>query len=99
VLEMETRIIEFFSQPEALIIPSGFQVFCIALIWQNKWKDVSADMMKKEILELLRIYEMDEAFRKSVDGLVNSATTLNDLLNKIMKSGLAEARSGTPTVA
>lgn len=99
VLEMETRIIEFFSQPEALIIPSGFQVFCIALIWQNKWKDVTPEVMKKQILELLRIYETDDGFRKSVDGLVNSATTLNDLLNKIMKSGLAEARSGTPAVA
>ncbi len=92
VLEMETRIIEFFSQPSTLIIPSGFQVFAIALIWQNKWKDVSVDAMKKEILELLRIYETDEGFCNSVNGLVSSATTLNDFLNKLMKSGLAEAK-------
>lgn len=89
VLEMETRIIEFFSQPSSLIIPAEFQVFVIALIWQNKWKDVSAGVMKKEILEMLRIYEADESFRSSIKGIVSSAPTLNELLNKIIKSGLS----------
>lgn len=88
VLEMETRIIEFFNQPISLIIPSAFQVFVFALIWQNKWKDASTDIMKKEILELLNIYEKDESFRSYINNIVSSATTLNDLLNKIMKINL-----------
>lgn len=90
VLEMETRIIEFFNQPSSLIIPSGFQVFVFALIWQNKWKDVTAGMMKKDILELMRVYETDDSFRGCVNDIVSSASTLNDFLNKIIKSGLME---------
>jgi F-type H+-transporting ATPase subunit alpha len=93
VLEMEARINEFFSQPASLIIPADFQVFVFALIWQNKWKDVSVDIMKKQILELLRIYEGDPAFRGSIDALVSKATTMNDLLNKMMKNNPAEARN------
>lgn len=90
VLEMETRIIEFFTQPSTLIIPSGFQVLVIALIWQNKWKEAPLEVMRKEILELLILYGKDEGFRNNINGIVASATTMNDLLNKIMKSGMME---------
>lgn len=88
VLEMESRIIEFFSQPASLIIPSAFQVFILALIWQNKWKDASKEIMKKQILDLLQSYETNEGFRNSVNEIVLQSKTLNELLNKIMKSNM-----------
>jgi F-type H+-transporting ATPase subunit alpha len=88
VLEMETRISEFFTQERSLIIPSSFQVMVFGLIWQNKWKDQTKEEMNKEILELLNKYEKDGQFRNMVDGTVNNSTNLNELLNGIIKTGL-----------
>ncbi len=88
VLEMEVKINEFFTQPISLIIPSAFQVFVFALIWQNRWKDVAIETMRKEILQLLKVYETDTNVRSSVDLMVSESKTLNDFLNKIIKSNL-----------
>jgi len=85
VLDMESRLNEFFTQPISVIIPASFQVFIFALIWQNKWNNVATGEMKKKILELLKKYEADELFRKTVDGVVLESKALNELLNKIMK--------------
>jgi F-type H+-transporting ATPase subunit alpha len=90
VLEMESRINEFFTQPRSLIIPTTFQIFIFGLIWQNKWKDVALGDMKKEILELLDVYRDDVDFKAKVDVIASETKSLNELLNKIIKSGLAE---------
>lgn len=88
VLDMESRINEFFAQSALIIIPSAFQVFAIALIWQNRWKDVPKEAMKKDILELLRVYETEKEARESVDKVVEESQTLNDFLGKLMKADL-----------
>mgnify|MGYP001579531491 CR=1 FL=1 len=89
VLDMELRINEFLTQSAQLIIPRAFQVFIIGLIWQNRWKDVRPDIMKKEIIKLLKIYQDDAIARESIDKLVEESETLNDFLNKLMKADLA----------
>ncbi len=89
VLDMESKINEFFTQPAQFIMPPIFQVFVIGLIWQNKWKDVRRDVVKKEILELLKIYESDVKTRESIDKLVGESQTLNDFLSKLTKVDLA----------
>jgi F-type H+-transporting ATPase subunit alpha len=94
VLDMESSLNGFFTQPAQLIIPATFQVFIIALIWQNRWKGVSRDVVDKEILELLKIYETDVAVRGSIDKLVAETTTLNDFLGRLMKADLGILRRG-----
>jgi F0F1-type ATP synthase alpha subunit len=94
VLDMELKINEFFTQPAQLIIPPAFQVFVIGLIWQNRWRDVGRDVVKKEVLELLKIYETDVKTRESIDKLVKEATTLNDFLSKLMKADLGVLKKG-----
>lgn len=88
VLEMESRMNEFFTQPTSLIIPPAFQVLVFALIWQNKWSAFSIEDMKKEILELLKRYESDARFKQVVDEMVYESKALNEILNKLMKSDM-----------
>lgn len=95
VLDMEARINEFFIQPVSLSMPAAFQVYVFALIWQNKWKDVSIDEMKKQIYGLLKTYQTDENYRISIGKMVSESTTLNNLLNKIMNSGKENVQQGS----
>ena len=88
VLDMESKINEFFNQPAQFIMPPAFQVFVIGLIWQNKWKDARRDVVKREILELYKIYESDVNTRQSIDKLVGESETLNDFLSNLSKADL-----------
>lgn len=92
VLDMQARIAEFFVQPSNISMPAAFQVYIFALIWQNKWKDIPIDVMKKQILEILKIYVSDQRFRNTIELVVSQSTTLNNLLNRIIKSGMEKSQ-------
>lgn len=90
VLDMERRLIKFFTQPLPLIIPSAIQAFIFGLIWQNKWADLSEDDMGKRIIEMIEYYEKKMDFRQEVDSLVSQSNKLNDLLGKTISSKIGE---------
>lgn len=93
VLDMQARINEFFVQPANLTMPSAFQIYVFALIWQNKWKGVPIDTMKKQIFDLLQIYMSDQRFRSTIEAVVTESNTLNNLLNRMVKSGMEKGQT------
>jgi F-type H+/Na+-transporting ATPase subunit alpha len=88
ILDMEERILDFFNQPLPKIIPSALQVFVFALIWQNKWKEVSREKMLQDIDRIVSFYESNPVVSTTIANIVGSASSLNMLLGNIAQHDL-----------
>jgi len=66
----------FFDQVGSTLIPMKLQVYCIALIWKNKYDDNKID-------DLIKKYKENKAWAKEVDKLFEIAKTLKEMVAKI----------------
>ncbi len=86
-LETGAKIMKLFEQPSGKLIPSNVQVITLTLFWKNFLNDNSIDAIVEKRDKMIELYEKDKNFRDKLDLLLNNASSLNDLLNKIKNDG------------
>ncbi len=79
------RLIKFFDQKEAVLIPNSIAVFLLGCLWLNFWPDKKPADLKKKLDEAINKYQQNKRFKKQVDEIVENSKDLKNLLGNIKK--------------
>lgn len=82
-LEMGERINFFFDQSMEEILDINVQIVIFSLIWTGILKEESQGKIKYYMHQSQKLYETDSKFKDTVDKLIDSCESFNDLLGKI----------------
>jgi F-type H+-transporting ATPase subunit alpha len=82
-LKTGQKIYGFFDQPGTTLIPDAAQVFLFALLWRGFWQDSDINLMKKQLLAAVDLYEKDKAVKDYVDKAISAAENFNALLRQV----------------
>lgn len=76
------RLHVFFQQLPDVIVPMHVNLYTIALLWGGLWSDKEGSKLRPVMRNILDRYGKDEAFRKSVDDMINNSQDFLGLVAK-----------------
>lgn len=88
-LSVGEEVIKFFQQPPSTIIPINVQILLFCLLWINVVQKGASYDEAKDIKKIIKLYETNEDFRKTLDTMIGKATSFNNLL-AIIKENINE---------
>lgn len=86
LLDKESKILVLFDQLAYEVVPGNMQLYLFALLWNDTWKQKTADEMATDTHTLNAKYNEDAAFRNTVDTIVTPCKSLNRLLETIKEA-------------
>ena len=79
------RVVKFFDQSPFTVIPPKVQLVIFTMLWGGAWVNKETETMKKEMEHLVDIYKNNRKLRMTIDKLVESSKTFNELINSVKK--------------
>jgi F0F1-type ATP synthase alpha subunit len=94
ILDLGAMVDAFFYQSGSRTVAINTNILILAGLWSGVWNEVKLDEFKREMEQLILLYETDSNYQKEVDKLIESLNTFSELVmilrrdNKIITSGL-----------
>lgn len=86
-LNFGEKMTRFLQQTISTIIPLNLQIVLFSLLWNNKIQNNPQEILSEDIEKIVNFYNTNKSAKKTVDDLVSSANSLNDLLGIIKDRG------------
>ncbi|MEP7166766.1 MAG: F0F1 ATP synthase subunit alpha [Candidatus Woesebacteria bacterium] len=80
------RISVFFQQLPNEIVPMAVNVYTLALLWTGLWSDQTGIKLKPILRTIVDRYQKDATFKKTIDDMISSSATFQDVTNKAKTS-------------
>ena len=79
----------FFDQTAYEHIPTNAQLYLFALAWSGAWSGKSREDVRAAIQGIIHLHETQENVRERIDKAVTDSETMEELLSRVQKVGLA----------
>jgi F0F1-type ATP synthase alpha subunit len=99
ILDLGSRIDEFFNQSGTKAVALNIDILIIIGLWAGIWNDANTEDFKKEMEQLKLLFNTDNNYKKEVDKFIDSSKTFSDLVtnmrrdNSIISSKIGRSRS------
>lgn len=85
-LDTGNRLLSIFEQDPENVIPGNVQAIFLTIVWGGNLKESDPKTIMEYRNRLLKLYSIDETYRKYVDTSVETAESFNDLLQMVQKN-------------
>lgn len=77
------ELIKFFQQQPSTIIPINLQILLFCLLWIGVVQKASSYNKPQDVEQIIKLYEANKDFRKTLDTMIETASSFNNLLGII----------------
>jgi F0F1-type ATP synthase alpha subunit len=85
ILNLGAKLDEFFNQSRNKAVAINVNMLVIAGLWAGIWNEAKIEEFKKELEQLVLLYETDSNYQKKVDELMESYKKFPDLVTNMRR--------------
>ena len=85
ILNLGAQVDTFFNHSGIKTVAINVNIFIIAGLWSGIWSEVKTDQLKKEIEQIVLLYDTDEKYKKEIDTFIESSDTFSDIVTKLRR--------------
>lgn len=79
-LNFGEKLTTFLNQPLSTITPLNLQIILFAMLWNNKMKNTANEPISHDLEKLVKVYNTNADFKRTIDELVQTSSSFNNLL-------------------